>query len=182
MERRIEYWDDYRCWLMNICGLFDTTYDDLCRILHSIDAFGRDYDTNRFEDGLNQRTFYIEKLNWDEQYKAEEELKQHKCSFFEMIVALAVRIDDEYLGDPKQPNAGKWLDEMLRGLDILKYGWNVSQNQERIVRKRVDFMLNREYDDRGNCNIFQLRRPYAGFRDLPIWQQMQIWMSERYGG
>ena len=180
-----DIWRDYCWWLMNVAGIFDEQWYNLCSLLHSL-SVGEPIiadDANRFDDGMAQRDYFVDKLPWDEQQFAEMELEKHPCSFFEMLVALAVRIDNEYLGDPKAPDPGKWLFKMLDNLDITKYArYNdiITSSQERIIIKRVEFMLDREYDDCGNINIFKLKRPISGFHCMSIWQQMQIWMSEYY--
>lgn len=120
-------------------------------------------DRNREQDGL-----YLRKMN--NYYSFEP------CSMFEMMVALSLRIDQEFLGDTSTEGisrAGLWFGEMCDNLDIS----NCSGLDEFEVK--INRFLNHEYEPDGRGSLFYVPNAPEDFRQLQIWDQMGAWIINK---
>lgn len=142
----------------------------LLEFLHDIQFYWEiDFDENRALDGVDLRRNFCED---------HDVIFVRCCSVLEMLVALAIRIDDEYLGDGRSEHPEIIFWEMLENLGI-------SHMHDRILNERiVDFAvrtwLNRNFKPNGNGSIFPLKHTNRDQRDIEIWSQMQEYLNERY--
>lgn len=162
----------YREWLIGKIYTKNTDkYRNLLNKLFELpfeSHLGRDDD--RAEDGLM--------LRYESPCIYSEELAFRECSVLEMLIALSIRIDEEYVGEPGYPHPEKIFWELISnlGLDLFD-DKNFSQTE---VFKIVSRWILREFDDNGDGSIFPLRYTTRDQRYVEIWSQMQEYLSENY--
>ncbi|MBP5598437.1 MAG: hypothetical protein J6Y02_23925 [Pseudobutyrivibrio sp.] len=138
--------------------------------------FNKDYkcvierDENRIQDGLGLRYEFL-----DDTDSELIDINEH-VSVLEVLIALAVRADLEYIGDPGDPHPELIFWEMICNLGLDKFDdsrWAVGE-AERII----DIWLLREYDFNGNGGIFPLHVATFDQRKVELWSQMMSYISE----
>lgn len=169
-------WDDYGKWLLWRVGFFDKGYSKLMKILHGTHFFFLlEMDENRSLDGVYLRGEYFDDIG------LEEGLFSEDCSVLEMLVALALRMNDEYLGDPKDPRPGDIFMELIRNLGLGKYDnsrlYPSSMSEIQLI---LDRWMNRDFKRNGEGSIFPLKKSKKDQRKIEIWEQMQAYISENY--
>lgn len=117
-------------------------------------------DKNRASDGIQLRREYFG-----------EGYPTLPCTVLEMLIALAIRIDSEYTGDPGEPKPGVIFWEMVNNLDLTH-----TNNPGRILDR---FMM-REYEPSGRGGLFPLKHPTSDQRYVEIWYQMMSYVMENY--
>lgn len=168
--------ESYLMWLCNFVGCEfgkGKSYWVLLRRLHSRPYYWNvELDRNRAEDGIALRLRYASEDEWGEDFRV-------PCSCLEMLVAFAMRIDDDILYEAGHSKGGDLFWKMLRNLGLTKFHDKVFDFQAGTEVSRVlDRWLDREIDDLGNGSIFKLKTPKEGFATKQVWDQMQIWLSE----
>ena len=169
-----QLWDEYGIWLVNHVRLRKMGYSQLMKRLHDTPfIYILERDGNRADDGINLREeFYREKDMDVGVYDHRDD-----CSVLEMLVALAIRITDEYIGDPDE-NHPEWIFwEMIRNLGLNDFDdWQYDS-------KRVDMILNhwmyRDFSYDGRGSIFPVKDPRRNQRSIEIWSQMNEYLSEK---
>lgn len=129
-----------------------------------------DLDANRAADGkeLRERFFESTGIRID---------KGAPCSVLEMMVALAVRCEDQIMWDPDRGDrAGLWFWTMIVNLGL--GGMTDEYYDEKTVDKAVAVFLTRGYDANGNGGLFVVPNPMEDMRDVDIWQQMNWYVGE----
>ena len=126
-------------------------------------------DMNRVDDGLYLR----------EEWGYREDLFDGMtCSVLEVLVALAVRIDEEYLSTSRIRHPEKIFMQLLQNL--LDLDRCLSNNfDEKYVEERVATWVHREFEPDGTGSIFPLKNPKEDQRTIEIWSQMLEWISEK---
>lgn len=134
-------------------------------------------DDNRIEDGLELRQ------HW---YRSGIDFMSNQlskpCSVLEVIIGLAIRMED-ILYEPDLPNrTNKWFWMMIRNLSL-----NVFDDQVYLVdpsgsSESVDYilqtLLDRTYDQNGIGGLFPLANHFRGDqRKVEIWYQMQAYLA-----
>lgn len=163
-------WIKYKQWLLKKVGFDDNHYKKLIQFL--------------------DQTNYIWNIDWDENREMDGRYLREECnldlnpmdapvSVLEVLIAFAIRIDDEYLGDPRDPHPEVIFSEMLDNLGLLYYddshfSWSAIQNSLRV-------WLNREFEPNGVGSPFPLRHPPYDQREIQLWDQMNAYISENYG-
>ena len=147
------------------------TYNNLFADLYLCDFTWPDYiagDANRAEDGLQ--------LRHDLGY--EDILQGKPCSVLEMMMALAVRIEQDLMYNPEEGDrTAQWFWEMIVNLDLgAQYDSNYSSAY---VNSCIERFLRREYDADGrNGGLFHLECPRKDLRHVEIWYQAMWWLVE----
>lgn len=177
-----DIWNDYRFWLMNRLRLNKRNkYSKLIALLHDIPYRYTIYgDRNREQDGVIQREYFLDEEGYFNRNMPDVSTFLDKgCSVFEMLVAFAVRIENEWIGSPKDPRPDEFFFEMLDNLDILME--NKTFNAEKVLRV-VKTWLDRKFTYDGYGNIMPLRenRYDVDQREVEIWRQMTAYISENY--
>lgn len=144
-------------------------------------------DRNRELGGLRLR----------EKYMIETEAKKIEglpkiegaAGVLEVMVALAMRIDDEYLWYG-QSYAGVFFMDMLSNLRLLKidgfdaprrsekFNWNAAG--EDTIRDILRYWLDREFEPDGYGSPFPLRKPLVNQRNVQIWDQAIAYIGENF--
>jgi hypothetical protein len=147
------------------------TYWRLFHYLHLIEFTWCDWipgDENRAADGQYMRYRYFDETGnpWPD--------RDEPCSVFEMLVALARRINDDLVElDPR--SWSPWFWEMMKNLRLDLFDdrhWN-----ERQVFRVLDRFLRRTYKRNGAGGLFPVQDP-RDQRRIEIWYQMNQYLNE----
>lgn len=174
-----ELWDDYLQYLIWRGNLEKfKEYSCLFAILHNIDFwYDIPRDENREADGADLRNDYNIPEEWYSE-ELREAFDNHWTSVFEVLLALAIRVDDEYIGDPSEEHPEDFFMEMIKnlGLDV----FIGKRYKESDVQKIITRWLSREFKRNGEGSPFPLQYNDRDQRDLEIWDQMNCYISENY--
>lgn len=120
-------------------------------------------DANRAEDGLDLR----------EKFSREEGVDLYldkPCSVLEMMVALSLRCEQEYMDDPIfGDRTGQWFWGMVVNLGL---GSMIDDRFDiDYVEETVNIFLDREYSPDGEGGLFRIKDCEDDLRDVEIWYQ-----------
>ena len=182
-------WDEYRDWLLNKVGfveyealilpgkgrishMYPFNYELLMRELHEIDfKWIIDRDENRMKDGLALRYDFFDDSDVDGGFI-------RPCSVLEMLVALALRLESDYIGDPGDPHPIDIFWSMICNLGLWMYYDN--NFNEFAVEEKVDIWLERHFKSNGEGSIFPLKYDTFDSREAEIWTQAMAYITENY--
>lgn len=117
-------------------------------------------DENRADDGIRLRERFV-----DGNYI------YGPCSVLEMMVALALRCEENIMDDPKVGNRTRqWFWEMIVNLGLGAMTDDVYDERE--VTGIVERFLDRDYDPDGKGGLFRIRDCDRDLRDVEIWYQL----------
>lgn len=174
MRAESEIREDYFGWLCDfVCaGRFanEISYRKLLIFMHStkfIYVFRSD--KNRSEDGKSLRL----------RYTRNEEVPlclKGPCTVLEMMVALAVRCEDDITYDPTiGDRTGQWFWSMVTSLGL---GGMMDDRFDRgTVNAIIDRFLYREYEPNGSGGLFTVQEPREDMRRLDIWTQLNRYLE-----
>jgi len=165
----------YVRWLCGLVGIKDSpglNYFNVCETLNGVYYRGwLKNDKNREMDGKELRERYIRETG-------DNSLSMStRCTFLEMMVALAIRMNDE----AEDYDISYWFFEMLKNLRL----WNMDDehfketDRKEIVEKCV-VVRGREYEYDGSGGLFPLKDPPCDMRDVELFFQMTQYIHERY--
>ena len=155
-------------------------YYNALNLLNSIEfTYSISLDENRLVDGLDLRYHfsYASKIPYQD---VVDGLYYQPCSVLEMMIALARRCEDSIMSnDEYGDRTSQWFWKMFVNLGLDKYPdsiWNESVQYAAI--QIVSRFLSRDYDPDGNGSLFKFNNPNLDIRNLEIWDQMCLYMSE----
>ena len=130
-------------------------------------------DVNRARDGVALRKYFI---NSDDRYDDNvlESIKYDDCSWLEMLIALAERIDDQIMFDMNVGNrTNYWFWLIIDQMRLSEY------NENNYIYEKVREILRnlelRKYKNGGKDGIFRCKKDV---RKVEIWYQMMEWFNE----
>ena len=177
MKKRGDLWHDYGVWLLDHVGFRDENYDLLmAELLDYTFVSYVNFDDNRARDGIGLRDDFLYEMDVYPEYY--DILKGHSCCVLEVLVALAIRIEDEYIGDPKDFHPERIFWEMLCNLGLNKY--TNRRFRARDIYDILDTWMRRQFSRSGEGSIFPLRSTKRDQRELQIWDQMNEYLLENY--
>lgn len=168
---------DYKEWLENIVypdwsdrmqhqrllsDLFETTYYPRMRS-----------DVNRQKDGLELRYRY----SYEKEIRVDEVrgVLPERCSLLEMLVAMAIRCEEEITGDlSKGDRTSYWLRCWIHNLGI---DMSDAEYNERTYKSRVTTFLLRRYAYDGEGSIFYIPNPPEDMRYVDTWLALSYWLE-----
>ena len=173
--------NDYFEWLVDIaCGNMyaeQISFNKLLTRLHQIEfkyLIPRDY--NRAEDGISLRRRYVLTANpgYDYDYIIGE--LQGPCSVLEMMLALAIRCEEDYMDDPSIGSRIKqWFWVMIRNLGL---GSMMDHLYDDVyVDGVIDRFLRRDYAPDGRGGLFTIENCDFDLRGIEIWYQMNWYLD-----
>lgn len=173
-----ELWDDYLQYLIWRGGLEKMIqYEKLFDILHHIDfTWIIERDDNRAEAGICLRDNYD--IPYDFTEEEIDEFMNRRCSVLEMLLALAIKVDDDIIGDPAEEHPEKFFMEMIKNLGLDKFKGD--RYSKYGVIKIVNNWLNRNFNRDGTGSPFPVKRNHKDQRRLEIWDQMNAYIIENY--
>lgn len=172
MVRVNNIWDDYRDWLIYQVNFKKKGYNLLIDELHNSPfEYILPRDENRMDDARSFRSSFFYEQGLDGAFI------DHPIGILEVLVALAIRIENEYIGDPGNPHPEHIFWEMICNLGLNKFD-NSHFNSDYIY-EILSIWINREFDFNGNGSIFPLRARKKDQRKEEIWGQMKAYLSEK---
>lgn len=137
-----------------------------------------DMDRNRGVDGIALRFMYASQEHLPQDFWVG--ILPEECLIMEMLIALANRIECDFMHDPEQGNRmGVWFWEMLDNLGIADQ--DDLNFDEDYVQMRINILVDRSYERNGRGGLFPLRHPGRGIdqRKIELWYQMNHYISEK---
>jgi len=154
----------------NRCGV---EYGKLMDYLYSREFYWSEYipmDRNRALDGIMLR----------EKYGYLGDIDAEPCSVLEMIIALAVRIENQFMTNYEDGDrTSTWFWIMLTNLGLNHMDdehFDISE-----VEYIIDRLLDRMYGPNGEGGLFVVNNPRQDMRDVEIWYQANWYLSEQDG-
>lgn len=183
-----EVFDEYFACLCGLVGADDPdcSYKNLCWVLMDIPfkvVLGMD--ENRSMDAQGLRADFISNHRLEYPNIAFMDVRYSSIRVFEVLIALAYRINDDVMWDPdKGDRAIIWFWEMIQNLQLDHFedsdeGWKTSQNDQ-ICRRIVQIWIDRDYNYDGFGGLFPLKHPQKDQRNVEIWYQMHAYFLENY--
>lgn len=153
------------------------TYDLLLQHLHQRSfTYTIALDGNRAADGEDLRYRFAEDCGCSDSEIAVS-IDIRCCSILEMMVALAVRIEEHIMTNSKYGNrTSQWFWDMIRSLGL----WDMTDHNfdENRVDDILDHFLDRDYDPDGHGGLFTVPNPSKDMRGVEIWYQMCMYLDE----
>lgn len=146
----------------------NTTYRKLFANLHNtqFDFYIRN-DVNRAMDGVNLRYRFGTVIGDDRAF----DILDEPCSVLEMILALAIRIEEQIMDDPSYGDrTQQWFWMMLSNIGI--GGMSDDIYDETYVNEQIYRFLERRYEPNGRGGLFYIRDCEQDLRDVEIWTQV----------
>lgn len=177
---------DYFDWLKSIVGAEDE-YSFLWWKLHNTDFIWLiDRDENRAEDGKYLRYIFTVSAYDRVDFNPEEvdEYLSGPCSVMELLVGLARRMEHDIMeNDDLGDRTGVWFHEMIANLGLDKY--DDKHYSETKVSDIIHRFMGRKYGKTGVGNVFKVGQGVGhnfgpDLRNLEIWDQLQVYVLEKY--
>ena len=135
------------------------------------------YDADRACDGLYLRELFSEVVEEDEGFW--HGLIFSECSVLEMMIALAVRMDNNYLFDPEiGERAAQWFWNMFESLGLMDYDNDNYIEEE--VAQIIRTFNNGQYHSDGRGGLFTFEKAWPDVKRMDIWSQMTRWINENF--
>lgn len=174
-------------WLVGIVGETPTrqTFSKLCRELNAVIFFDKiDKDINRIKEALRLREDFIDNFYQRNQdiYNIEDILSG-PTTVLEVIVALAVKIENDFMYDPIYGDqTSRWFQEMINNLGFGSFDdtVNFEPSIRNYIRTVLLIFVNREYKRDGNGGLFPLKMAKDDQRRIEIWKQLLAYLNENY--
>lgn len=176
---RIEYRvrSDYFEWMHDIvCGTRFSRgfgYRKLLTFLHDTEfVYFVPYDENRAAEGIALRYRYCsateqEQLEW---------CLDGPCSVLEMMLALAIRCEENIMVDPDMGDrTSQWFWNMISTMGLASC--HDGNFDYRLVEEVVDRFLKREYEPDGRGGLFCVKGWHRDMRDAEIWHQLMAYIN-----
>ena len=179
MTKKRNIHNDYFDWLCSkIHGVeyYYNSYRYLLSELHNIEFYWiLPNDSNRAQDGVDLRSRFCYENDIPEEFGMRE--LDGRCSFFEMLVALAIRCEEQIMGDPlKNDQTDKWFWLMIRNMGLIEM--DDARFDLGVVHYSVRNVLERRFEPNGRGGLFIL--PFCDGKDLryiEIWYQMMLYLD-----
>lgn len=168
---------DYFDWMYGLMndGRFakTITYRKLFTVLHNTEfTYFIPHDENRAEDGIDLRYRYCVANDC-------ENLGHYlngPCSVLEMMVALAIRCEENIMCDPeKGDRTAQWFWDMVSSLGLsamTDYNFD-----EKVVNDAIRKLLKRKYNRNGKGGLFTIRGWKRDAREAEIWHQLMAYLN-----
>jgi len=189
MMRRLALKDSYFLWLYNLIGDQRRSYKKLSSILHKkIFRWFIRNDDNRCQDGLYLRHLYIEENDLDESHLEVSYFLKGDCTIFELMIALARRLNDlTYDLDSHENRTSKWFLELLRNLRLARFSDDFSTYKDfdgvsdAEINEILEVLIDRTYGSNGRGSLFPVSVTKSDMSKTEIWYQMMAYLEENYG-
>ena len=165
---------DYFEWLYDlVCDnrySEDYSYRELLSYLHDVEfTYTIPKDANRAEDGVDLRYRFA----YDTECSYADEYLDGPCSVLEMMVALAIRCEEQIMDDPRYGNrTAQWFWKMISNLGL--NGMVDGRFDDIYAEDVIARFLNREYEPNGRGGLFTVRNCDYDLRYVEIWVIM-LW-------
>lgn len=175
IEDRIN--SDYFEWMYDlVCGerfAESISYRRLLTFLHDVEfVYFIPYDENRAAEGIALRYRYClvhdcKELEW---------CLTGPCSVLEMMLALAIRCEENIMDDPSMGDrTSQWFWNMITNMGL--GGMYDTNFDEQLVTDVVDRFLRREYEPDGRGGLFRVKDWDRDMRTAEIWHQLMAYIN-----
>lgn len=149
------------------------SYRKLLTHLHSIEfIYSIPRDSNRANDGEKLRYRFALLQDCEEL----SDYLDDPCSVLEMILALAIRVEENIMDDPEiGDRTAQWFWEMIANLGL--GGMSDRHYDKDYVNEVVYRFLYREYEPDGRGGLFRIRNCERDLRDVEIWCQFNYYIN-----
>lgn len=149
------------------CLLYDTEF-----------TYMMELDGNRYEDGIDLR-YRFAKAHGYRDVMIARYLDERPCSVLEMIIALAIRLEEHIMDDPEIGNrTGQWFWNMITNLGL--GSMNDARFDKDYASEVIRRFLDREYDRDGKGGLFTVKHCRYDLRGVEIWYQA-CWYLDNVG-
>lgn len=168
-------WHDYYHWLVDLlCDdyLKDLYQKLLTEMFNTRFMWSIEYDSNRESDGLRLRKDYTNATHCVLS-------SDRDCSLLEMFIALCKKCEDDLMYDPDLGDrTGYWFWNIVEnmGLDIYD-DYNFDCDAVNTILERFNA---RDYERDGFGGPFYVCNPVCDFRDVDLWQQLNMYLNENF--
>jgi hypothetical protein len=164
--------NDYFYWMYHlVCGdryPEEISFKKLLMHLHDTEfTYSILRDENRAQDGIDLRR----RFELITECPGVSEYLRGPCSVLEMMVALAIRCEENIMDDPSVGDrTGQWFWGMVVNLGL--GAMNDRMYDERFVEESLMRFLNRDYEPDGKGGLFTVRDHRRDLRTVEIWYQL----------
>lgn len=131
-------------------------------------------DANRADDGMGLRYLFAQENDYSEA-EMECTMAQKQCCVLEMMVALVIRCESDYLGNPDVvDHKMSVFMEMLKSMDIHTMENDVYNDG--IVENALVKFMSHQYSPDGKGSIFYVPQAAIDMRKEELWSQMNQWV------
>ena len=179
---------EWSSWYLNwICSMIfpdesiKNRYSKVILFLHNTRyEYTLDLDENRKKDGIALRYHFSCACNVPKEI-IENSFDRNDCSVLEMMAGLAKRCDNDIMFDIKHGDrTSLWFWIMFCNLGLNNFDdsvWN--ENTHYIIANILNKFFRREYyPDGSNGGLFITKNAIWDMRNIQIWDQLNIFMSE----
>ena len=173
-----DIYEQYFNWLCSVVEVSSVSYDKLLQLMHRIRfRWSNTKDRNRAEDGIDLR-FRFAKYKHLSRNDVLEWHDEIPCSVLEMMVALAIRAEEQIMDDPQVGNrTTQWFWGMISSLGLIEMS---DDNFDLVIaRKNIERFLDRAYSPDGRGGLFTIRDCEYDLRDIEIWTQL-CWYLDKF--
>lgn len=177
MSGRYSVEKKYFEWMYEIvCGEYNKTgpysFRKLMLYLHSVEfTFTNRRDINRAKDGEKLRYRFA----YDTGCACADSYLEGPCSILEMMVALAIKCEENYMDNPKFGNRTRqWFWRMVASLGL--NGMTDAQYNQDEIDEIIKRFLKRNYEPDGCGGLFTVKNHDRDMRKIEIWDQMQAYL------
>lgn len=153
------------------------SYYKLLHFLHST-AFNYTIpmDGNREADGIDLRYRFGYENNIRDSVIARY-LDDRECSVLEMMIALAIRCEENIMDDPDiGDRTSQWFWNMIINLGLGEM--NDVKYDEEYAQDVIERFLDRDYGRNGEGGLFTVKHSGRDLRNVEIWYQMCWYLDE----
>ena len=172
MTLKDEVANEYFEWMYDmVCGnrfADGISYRKLFSKLHSTRfKYSIRRDSNRAQDGVDLRHRFALLRGYRDIYS----LLEGPCSVLEMMLALAIRCEEQIMDNPqKGDRTSQWFFGMITNLGL---GAMTDEQYDRgYVSKTIKTFLDRDYEPDGRGGLFRVRHCDCDMRTIEIWYQL----------
>ena len=148
-------------------------YIELLYTLYSVEFYWvLKRDRHRAEDGLELRNLYEQEIGQDPDIFG-------PCTCLEMMVALAIRCENELMRDPDLGDqTGRWFWIMIANLGLDKFDDECFNEDE--IRYILEKFMNREYGKNGEFCMFPCQKSVSVLKKSEIAYQINYFINENF--
>lgn len=167
----------YYSWLVQKAMPFSQHHTQLLEVLYStVFIPNREEDNNRAIDGINLRHRFGIDQHIPQSIIDYYLINNKPCSMLEMMIALAIRMEDTIMSDPyKGDRTSYWFACMLGSM-------NIFMDDDRFDIDWFEHCMyifnNRLYMPNGCGGLFTITDPSRDMREYEIWSQMNFYLVE----
>lgn len=166
--------NEYFEWLCHVvCGddrfRLRSYYKLLCALHDRTFIWYIENDENRSEEGICLRSRFASAIGYNP--NAIYVKMSGDCSVLEMMIALALRCEENIMDDPQiGDRTTQWFWGMVRSLDLL--GMSGAYFDADYIDEVLDTFLDRKYKRTGEGGLFTIKNCTSDLRDVEIWHQL----------